>query len=94
MTGRMKPHAEGLTCEQGFQTGLKPDYAEMRETGQNPCKPPKNPTRKREEKPKIRVTAKKLWFYGRLEREKKERERRKYARSYIYNKKETGALSR
>lgn len=71
MTGRMKPHAEGLTCEQGFQTGLKPDYAEMRETGQNPCKPPKNPTRKREEKPKIRVTAKKLRFYGRLEREKK-----------------------
>ena len=76
MTGRMKPHAEGLTCEQGFQTGLKPDYAEMREMGQNPC------------------NREKLWFYGRLEREKKERERRKYARSYIYNKKETGALSR
>lgn len=37
MTGRMKPHAVGLTCEQGFQTGLKPDYAEMREMGQNPC---------------------------------------------------------
>lgn len=47
-----------------------------------------------EEKPKIRVTAKKLRFYGRLEREKKERERRKYARSHIYNKKETGALPR
>jgi hypothetical protein len=47
-----------------------------------------------EEKPKIRVNAKKLRFYGRLEREKKERERRKYARSHIYNKKETGALPR
>ena len=43
MTGRMKPHAEGLTCEQGFQTGLKPDYAEMREMGQNPCNREKVP---------------------------------------------------
>ena len=31
----------------------------------------KNPTRKREEKLKIRVTAKKIRFYGRLEREKR-----------------------
>ncbi len=34
----------------------------------------KKTTRKREEKPKIRVTAKKLRFYGRLEREKGARE--------------------
>lgn len=47
MTGRMKPHAEGLTCEQGFQTGLKPDYAEKRRKAKNPRKSPKNPMRKR-----------------------------------------------
>ena len=67
---------------------------EMEEKPKIRVSPPKNPTRKREEKLKIRVTAKKLRFYGRLEREKKERERRKYARSHIYNKKETGALPR
>ena len=69
-------------------------YAEKRRKAENPCKSPKKTTREMEEKPKIRVNAKKLRFYGRLEREKKERERRKYARSHIYNKKETGALPR
>lgn len=69
-------------------------YAEKRRKAENPRKSPKKTTREMEEKPKIRVTAKKLRFYGRLEREKKERERRKYARSHIYNKKETGALPR
>lgn len=69
-------------------------YAEKRRKAENPCKSPQKTTREMEEKPKIRVTAKKLRFYGRLEREKKERKRRKYARSHIYNKKETGALPR
>ena len=38
MTGRMKPHEGELACKRGLPTGLKPGYAEMRETGQNPCK--------------------------------------------------------
>ncbi len=38
MTGRMKPHAEELACKRGLLTEEKTDYAEMRETGQNPCK--------------------------------------------------------
>ena len=46
-------------------------YVETRRKAENPRKSPKNPTRKREEKLKIRVTAKKLRFYGRLESEKK-----------------------
>lgn len=70
------------------------NYAGNGRKAENPRKSPQKTTRKREEKLKIRVTAKKLRFYGRLEREKKERERRKYARSHIYNKKETGALPR
>ncbi len=46
-------------------------YAEKKRKAENPRKSPQNPTRKREENLKIRVTAKKLRFYGRLEREKR-----------------------
>lgn len=37
MTGGMKPQAEGLACKQGLPTEEKTDYAEKRETGENPC---------------------------------------------------------
>ena len=46
-------------------------YTENGVKAENPRKSRENVTRKREEKPKIRVTAKKLRFYGRLEREKR-----------------------
>ena len=47
-------------------------YVETRRKAENPRKSPKNPTRKREEKLKIRVTAKKAPVLRALGERKKE----------------------
>lgn len=69
-------------------------HAEKRRKAENPRKSPKKSYAEKRRKAKNPRNREKAPVLRALGERKKERERWKYARSHIYNKKETGALPR